>query len=226
MLERLSAIDNRHFSVGAAFVRGRTSKISLSIRFEITTLLLLFDQISFFNFLALPSAINSYQSMAANPPPDLQESSATASNPNQFLAGRTGDALVPDLELAIQRRTDMSNGFLNSEGDPNAPRQAHNWWLSGEFAGREGAFLFVSIVLAIVSGAAGLIYLAIKHPGPVLKIMASLFTGAVFVTLFLLLVGWTRGYGKMVRIGVLLARLEFYLWLILTLVAMKCIGKL
>ncbi|KAL3752699.1 hypothetical protein ACJRO7_000150 [Eucalyptus globulus] len=143
--------------------------------------------------------------MASNPPPELQESSAMVSSPNQSFAGRTGDTQVPDLELAIQRPTDMSNGYLNSsapdnllvEGDLDAPPRAHNGdpFSDGfDVSLGEALRLFINIVTEVL-GAALLIYIAVDHPSPVLIIAASLFTLVVSVTLFSLLAGWTRRNG-------------------------------
>ncbi|KAK2631543.1 hypothetical protein EUGRSUZ_L02768 [Eucalyptus grandis] len=55
-----------------------------------------------------------------------------ATNPNPSFAGRTGDTQVPDIELVVQRPTDMSNRYPNSSapdsslvaGDLNAPQRA------------------------------------------------------------------------------------------------------
>ncbi|KAL3752731.1 hypothetical protein ACJRO7_000179 [Eucalyptus globulus] len=169
--------------------------------------------------------MDSYQSIAANPAPDLQESLAMATNPNQSFAGRTGDTQVPDIELVVQRPTDMLNGYPNSSahdsslvaGDLNAPQRACNSLrFSGVFecAWAGESFLFTLVVSAVL-GATLLIYIALDHPSPVLIISTSLFTAVVSVTVFLLIAGWTRGNGKMVRIGEFLARLEFYLMMVL-----------
>ncbi|KAK3444235.1 hypothetical protein EUGRSUZ_L00015 [Eucalyptus grandis] len=107
---------------------------------------------------------------------------------------------------------DVSNGHPNSsapdnslvEGDLNAPQRTHNGLrFSGIFDfAWAGEFLLFALVVSAVSGAALLICLALKHPSPVRIISASLFTVVVAVTLSLLLAGWTRGHGKMMRIGV------------------------
>ncbi|KAL3752728.1 hypothetical protein ACJRO7_000176 [Eucalyptus globulus] len=172
--------------------------------------------------------------MVANPAPDLQELSAMATNPNQSFAGRTGDTQVPDIELVVQRPKDMSNGYPNSSapdsslvaGDLHTPQQACNGLrFSGVFDfARAEKFLLFTLVVSAVSGAALLIYVALDHPSPVLIISASLFTAVVSVTLFFLIVGWTRDNGKMVRIGEILAYLEFYLMMVLFVLAMRCIG--
>ncbi|KAL3752700.1 hypothetical protein ACJRO7_000151 [Eucalyptus globulus] len=168
--------------------------------------------------------------MASNISPELQQSSAMVSSPNQSFAGRTGDTQVPDLELAIQRPTDMSNGYLNSsapdnslvEGDLNAPPRAHNgdpFSSAFDVSLGEVLRLFRNIVAAVLV-AALLIYLALKHPSPVVIISASLFTVVVSVTLFLLQAGWTRRNGKMFCIGSFLAYVGFCLALFLSVLAM------
>ncbi|KAK2631613.1 hypothetical protein EUGRSUZ_L02675 [Eucalyptus grandis] len=129
----------------------------------------------------------------------------------------------------------MLNGYPNSSapdsslvaGDLHTPQQACNGLrFSGVFDfAWAGKFLHFTLVVSAVLGAALLIYLALDHPSPVLIISASLFTAVVSVTLFLLIAGQTRDNGKMVRIGVLLARLEFYLMMVLFILARRCIGE-
>ncbi|XP_039161892.1 uncharacterized protein LOC120290177 isoform X2 [Eucalyptus grandis] len=158
-----------------------------------------------------------------------------ATNPNQSFAGRTGDTQAPDIELVVQRPKDTSNRYPNSSapdsslvaGDLHSPQQACNGLrFSGVFdIARAVKFLLFTLVVSAVSGAALLIYVALDHPSPVLIISASLFTAVVSVTLFFLIVGWTRGNGKMVRIGELLAYLEFYLMMFLFVLAKRCIGE-
>ncbi|KAL3752730.1 hypothetical protein ACJRO7_000178 [Eucalyptus globulus] len=107
--------------------------------------------------------------MAANPAPDLQESSAMATNPSPSFAGRTGDTQAPDIELVVQRPTDMSNRYPNSSapdsslvaGDLNAPQRACDGLrFSGvlDFAWAGELFLF-TLVVSAVWGTALLIYL-------------------------------------------------------------------
>lgn len=158
-----------------------------------------------------------------------------ATNPNQSFAEGIGDSQVPDIQLVVQRPMDMSNGYPNSSapdgsvvaGGLNALQRACNGLrFSGVFDfAWAGAFLLFTLVISAVLGAALLIYLALDHPSPVLIISASLFTAVVSVTLFLLIAGWTRCNGKMVRIGVLLSRLEFYLMMVLFILAMRCIDE-